>query len=118
MTLFKSFLEVGNLYLKHINRQRFIPIIQKFNNGYCSNIFSESPTKVQHARMLKLIRESDNPREAAAMNSAGLTEAAVEFVKMQSSFVHKVKHQGVKAHFDCSLVSISPHVVIISLCLR
>ena len=63
--------------------------------------------------MLKFIRESDNPQEAAAMNSAGLTEAAVEFVKIQSSFVHKVKHEGVKNHFGDSLVSILPHVVII-----
>ena len=40
--------------------------------------------------MLRKIADAPNVRQAADDNSAGLTEAAVQFVKNQSTFVHKV----------------------------
>ena len=40
--------------------------------------------------MLDRIAGSEDQRQAATDNSAGLTETAVEFVKGQTSFVHKV----------------------------
>jgi hypothetical protein len=44
----------------------------------------------QHRLMLEKIKGSPDLRRAATDNSAGLTEAAVEFVKRQTAFVHKV----------------------------
>lgn len=52
--------------------------------------FTGPAWKAQHTNMLDKIRESGNPQQAATMNSSGLTEAAVEFVKQQTPFVHKV----------------------------
>ncbi len=45
--------------------------------------------KTQNENMLDKIRRAPNPFKAAKDNSAGLTEAAVEFVKRQSTFAHK-----------------------------
>ena len=46
--------------------------------------------KKQHVAMLEKITLSSDKRQAATDNSAGLTETAVEFVKQQTPFVHKV----------------------------
>ena len=51
----------------------------------CSNNFQflhlGSAQKKQHAAMLHRIANSEDQRQAATDNSAGLTETAVEFVK-------------------------------------
>ncbi len=44
--------------------------------------------------MLNKIRRAANPFKAAKDNSAGLTEAAVEFIKNQTSFAHKMARLG------------------------
>ncbi len=46
--------------------------------------------RVQSERMFVKIRQAPDPYKAARANSAGLTEAAVEFVKQQSQFAHRV----------------------------
>ena len=51
----------------------------------------------QHQALLAAIRREPNPGEVASLHSAGLTETAVEFVKQQSAFVHKVILQLPKA---------------------
>ena len=46
--------------------------------------------KTQSVRLFEKIRQSANPSAASRANSAGLTEAAVEFIKQQSQFAHRV----------------------------
>ena len=43
--------------------------------------------------MMAEIARAPNVRQAAIDNAPGLTETAVEFVKRQSAFVHKVTNQ-------------------------
>ena len=42
--------------------------------------------------MVHVISASDDKRKAATDNSPGLTETAIEFMKKQSTFVHKVTY--------------------------
>ena len=55
-----------------------------------------STWRKQRQALLAAIRREPNPEEVASLHSAGLTETAVEFVKQQSAFVHKVtrKHSS------------------------
>ena len=46
----------------------------------------------QRAAMMAEIARAPNVRQAAIDNAPGLTETAVEFVKRQSAFVHKVMY--------------------------
>jgi hypothetical protein len=51
---------------------------------------SRDTVMMQHRLMLEKIKRSGDLRKASTDNSAGLTEASVEFVKRQTTFVHKV----------------------------
>ena len=55
--------------------------------------FPGNTWKKQYDATLNVIRTSDNKEKAADDYHPGLTEAGVEFVKRQSTFVHKVLSQ-------------------------
>ncbi len=50
----------------------------------------ENMAEIQNKQMLRHIEKADNPTKSAKVNSSGLTEATIEFVQSQSTFVLQV----------------------------
>ncbi len=52
--------------------------------------YRSDTVQAQSEQMFAKIRQARDPHQAAYVSSSGLTEAAVEFIKQQSQFAHKV----------------------------